>query len=50
MANRNHGLSEKKTELVQLLMADCKTTETIEQILEAETDEHLGYEENSILS
>ena len=42
-------------ELVQLLMADCKSTEdiqkklkrlfsgTIEQMLEAEMDEHLGY-------
>ena len=61
MANRNHGLSEKEMELVQLLMADCETTGdiqaklkrlfagTIEQILEAELDEHLGYEKNSVL-
>lgn len=61
MANRNHGLSEKEMELVQLLMADCETTGdiqaklkrlfagTIEQILEAEMDEHLGYEKNSVL-
>ena len=59
MANKNHGLSEKETELVQLLMADCKTTGdiqakrkklfagTIEQMLEAEMDVHLGYEKNS---
>ena len=26
MKNRNHGLSEKEMELVQLLMADCETT------------------------
>ena len=61
MKNRNHGLSEKEMELVQLLMADCETTGdvqaklkklfagTIEQMLEAEMDEHLGYEKNSVL-
>ena len=61
MKNRNHGLSEKEMELVQLLMADCETTGdiqaklkklfagTIEQMLEAEMDEHLGYEKNSAL-
>lgn len=60
MKNRNYGLSEK--ELVQLLMADCESTGdiqaklkklfagTIEQMLEAEMDEHLGYEKNSVLS
>lgn len=59
--NRNHGLSEKEMELVQLLMADCETTGdiqaklkklfagTIEQMIEAEMDEHLGYEKNSAL-
>ena len=48
MKNRNHGLSEKEMELVQLLMADCETTGviqaklkrlfvgTIEQMLEVE--------------
>lgn len=48
MKNRNHGLSEKEKELVQLLMADCESTGdiqaklkklfagTIEQMLEAE--------------
>jgi len=58
---REHGLSEKEVELVKLLVAECKTTEdiqnklkklfagTIEQILEAEMDEHLGYEKNSVL-
>ena len=47
-------------ELVKLLMADCKSTGdiqdklkrqfagTIEQMLEAEMDEHLGYEKNSV--
>ena len=61
MKNRNHGLSEKEMELVKLLMADCETTGdiqaklkklfagTIEQMLEAEMDEHLGYEKNSAL-
>ena len=56
MKNRNHGLSEKEMELVQLLVADCETTGdiqaklkklfagTIGQMLEAEMDEHLGYE------
>ncbi len=56
-----HGLSEKEMELVKYLMADCKTTAdiqaklkrlfagTIEQMLEAEMDEHLGYEKNSVL-
>lgn len=46
-------------EQVKLLMADCHTTGdiqaklkklfagTIEQMLEAEMDEHLGYEKNS---
>ena len=48
-------------ELVKLLMADCRTTGdvqkklkelfagTIEQMLEAELDEHLGYDKNSPL-
>lgn len=61
MKNRNHGLSEKEMELVKLLMAECETTAdiqnklkklfagTIEQMLEAEMDEHLGYEKNSVL-
>lgn len=53
---REHGLNEKEMELVKLLMADCHSTGdiqsmlkrlfagTIEQMLEAEMDEHLGYE------
>ena len=57
---RTHGLNEKEMELVQLLMADCRTTGdiqdklkrlfagTIEQMLEEEMDEHLGYEKNSV--
>ena len=57
---RTHGLDEREIELVKLLMADCQTTGdiqaklkrlfagTIEQILEEEMDEHLGYEKNSV--
>ena len=57
---RTHGLDEREMKLVKLLMADCQTTGdiqaklkklfagTIEQMLEAEMDEHLGYEKNSI--
>ncbi len=60
MKTRKHGLSEREMELVQLLMADCKSTGdiqnklkrlfagTIEQMLEAEMEEYLGYEKNSI--
>lgn len=59
MKTRKHGLSEKEMELVQYLMADCKSTGdiqeklkrlfagTIEQMLEAEMEEHLGYEKHS---
>ena len=61
MKNKNHGLREKEMELVKLLMADCESTGdiqaklkrlfagTLEQMLEAEMDEHLGYEKNSAL-
>lgn len=61
MKTRNHGLNEKEMELAKLLMAECKTTGdiqaklkklfagTIEQMLEAEMEEHLGYEKNSVL-
>lgn len=57
---KKHGLDEKEMELAGLLMADCETTSdiqaklkrlfagTIEQMLEAEMDEHLGYEKNSV--
>ncbi len=60
MRKTKHGLSEKEKELVQLLIADCKTTGdiqaklktlfagTIEQMLEVEMEEHLGYEKNSV--
>ena len=60
MKTTKHGLSEKEMELVQQLMANCKTTGdvqaklkklfavTIEQMLDAEMDEHLGYEKNSV--
>ena len=59
MKTRTDGLTEKEKELVQLLMRECETTSdiqeklkrlfggTIEQMLEAEMDEHLGYEKNS---
>jgi len=53
--------TEHEKELVKLLMADCQSTGdiqeklkrlfagTIEQMLESEMDEHLGYDKNSIL-
>ena len=61
MKTRTHGLDEREKELVKLLMAECETTGdiqaklkklfagTIEQMLEVEMDEHLGYEKNSVL-
>lgn len=61
MKTARHGLSEKEMELAKLLMEDCRTTGdiqaklkklfagTIELMLEAEMDEHLGYEKNSVL-
>lgn len=60
MAKRAHGLDERELELVQLLMQDCTSTGdiqqklkrlfagTIEQMLEAEMDEQLGYEKHSV--
>ena len=57
---KTHGLDEREMELVKLLMTDCQTTGdiqaklkklfagTIEQMLEAEMDEHLGYKKNSV--
>ena len=57
---KTHGLDDREMELVKQLMADCQTTGdiqaklkkrfagTIEQMLEAEMDEHLGYEKNSV--
>jgi putative transposase len=60
MRTSKNILTEKEMELVSLLMQDCQSTGdiqaklkrlfagTIEQILEAEMDEHLGYEKHSI--
>ena len=59
MKTRDQGLSEKEMELVKLIMAECESTGdiqaklkrlfagTIAQMLEAEMDEHLGYEKHS---
>ena len=53
---RTNGLDDREMELVRLLMTDCQTigdiqvklkklfAGTIEQMLEAEMDEHLGYD------
>jgi putative transposase len=53
--------TEQEMELVKLLVADCQSTRdiqeklkrlfsgSIEQMLEAEMDEHLGYDKNSVL-
>jgi len=61
MKQSKHTQTEAEKELVKLLMAECKTTGdiqaklkqlfagTIEQMLEAEMDEHLGYDKNSVL-
>jgi putative transposase len=60
MRTSRNILTEKEMELVSLLMQDCQSTGdiqsklkrlfagTIEQMLETEMDEHLGYEKNSI--
>lgn len=60
MRTSKNILTEKEMELVGLLMQDCQSTGdiqsklkrlfagTIEQMLEAEMDEHLGYEKNSV--
>ncbi len=60
MKTTKHGLSEKEKELAQLLMEECKSTRdiqdklkrlfagTIEQMLEAELEEQLGYSKNAI--
>jgi putative transposase len=59
MRTSKNILTEKEMELVQLLMADCQSTGdiqtklkrlfagTIEQMLESEMDEHLGYEKHN---
>ena len=56
-----HNQGRKETELVKLITAECRSTGniqkllkrlfagTVEQIFEAEMDEHLGYEKNSVL-
>ncbi len=60
MKTTKHSLTEDERTLVGLLMQDCQSTGdiqsklkrlfagTIEQMLEAEMDEHLGYEKNSV--
>lgn len=60
MKTSKNILNEKEMELVSLLMQDCKSTGdiqsklkrlfagTIEQMLEAEMDEHLGYEKHDV--
>ena len=59
MRESRNKLTEKEMELARMLMSECNTTAdvqsklkrlfagTIEQMLEAEMDEHLGYEKNS---
>ena len=59
MKQSKNILTEKEMELVQLLMQDCKNTGdlqsklkrlfagTIEQMLESEMEEHLGYEKHN---
>ena len=60
MRQSKNILTDKERELVGLLMQDCQSTGdiqsklkrlfagTIEQMLEGEMDEHLGYEKHSI--
>ena len=60
MRRSKNILTDKEKELVNLLMQDCQSTGdiqsklkrlfagTIEQMLEAEMDQHLGYEKHSI--
>jgi len=60
MKTSRNILNEKEIELVSLLMQDCKNTGdiqsklkrlfagTIEQMLEVEMDEHLGYEKHDV--
>jgi putative transposase len=60
MKTSKNILTDKEMELVSLLMQDCQSTGdiqtklkrlfagTIEQMLEAEMEEHLGYEKHSI--
>lgn len=58
--NTKNKLTEKEQELVTLLIKDCKSTSdiheklkqlfagTVERILEAEMEEHLGYEKHNV--
>ncbi len=60
MKTKKQGLSAKEQELIKYLIQDCKSTSdiqaklkhlfssTIEQMLEAEIEEHLGYEKHSV--
>jgi len=60
MKKSKNILTEKEMELVELLMSDCQSTgdiqaklkrlfaSSIEQMLESEMDEHLGYDKNSV--
>jgi putative transposase len=60
MKQTKNALTEQEMELVGLLMQDCQSTGdiqselkrlfagTLEQMLEAEMDGHLGYEKNSV--
>ena len=61
MKQSKNILTDKEMELVSLLMQDCQNTNdiqsklkrlfagTIEQILEAEMENHLGYEKHNIV-
>ena len=61
MRRKTQGLNEREMELVGLLMTECKSTGdiqvklkrlfagTIEQMLEVELEEHLGYEKRAII-
>jgi len=61
MSKSKNILTEKEHELVELLMADCQSTGdiqsklkqlfagSIEQMLESEMEEHLGYDKNSVM-
>jgi putative transposase len=60
MKTSKNILTDQEMELVKLLMVDCQSTgdiqaklkrlfaDTIEQMLEAEMEEHLGYEKHSV--
>ena len=60
MKTRSNELNERELELVKLLMSECESTRdiqeklkrlfggTIEQMLEAEMEEHLGYAKHSV--